>query len=171
MRPEEFAKTVIEHLVHGKKLEVMPKTLAGVEVEKAGSFVSLKTAEGDLRGCIGTILATKSNVIEEIMHNAIAAATRDPRFNPVEKHELGGLKYSVDVLHPPETIQSLDMLDPKTYGIIIVGEKGGQALLLPDLEGLDTIEKQVAACLRKGNINPKEKLFVQRFKVDRYNQI
>jgi len=170
MRPEEFARLIIENHIRGKGKPELPKTLTGVEVNKAGAFVSLKTANGELRGCIGTILATRDSVIEEVMHNAISSATRDPRFSPVEAHELDSLKYSVDILHPPERVKSLDELDPKVYGIIVSAESGRQALLLPDLEGLDTIEKQVAACMRKAGILLEEKISVQKFKVDRYSQ-
>ncbi len=170
MRPEEFAKSIIENHIKGKGKPKLPKQLTGVEVDKAGAFVSLKTAQGDLRGCIGTILATRDSVIDEVMHNAISSATKDPRFPSVEAHELDGLQYSVDILHPPERVKSLDELDPKIYGIIVSSESGRQALLLPDLEGLDTIEKQVAACMRKAGIALEEKISVQRFKVDRYSQ-
>lgn len=170
MRPDEFAKLIIESHIKRKNSPKLPKKLTGVEISKAGAFVSLKTPDGNLRGCIGTIQATRSSIIEEIMHNAISSATKDPRFPPLQEQELDGLKYSVDVLHPPERVKSLDELDPKTYGIIINSETGRQALLLPDLEGLDTTEKQVAACMKKAGIPLDEKISVQRFKVDRYSQ-
>ncbi|OGI01419.1 MAG: AmmeMemoRadiSam system protein A [Candidatus Melainabacteria bacterium GWF2_37_15] len=170
MRPEEFARLVIENHVKGNGKPELPIKLTGVDVEKAGAFVSLKTLDGDLRGCIGTIAPTRESVVEEIMHNAISSATKDPRFPPVQEFELDSLKYSVDVLHLSEKVSSLDELDPKVYGIIVSSEKGRQALLLPDLEGLDTIEKQVAACMRKAGISLEEKIAVQRFKVDRFSQ-
>lgn len=170
MRPEEFARLVIESHIKGNTTPELPQKLTGVDVDKAGAFVSLKTANDELRGCIGTILATRDSVIEEVMHNAISSATKDPRFPPVNEHELDNIKYSVDILHEPERIKTLDELDPKVYGIIVSSESGRQALLLPDLEGLDTIEKQVAACMRKAGIALEEKISVQRFKVDRYSQ-
>ncbi len=170
MRPEEFAKLVIENHVKGRAKPELPEKLTGVEVGRAGAFVSLKTGDGGLRGCIGTILATRDSVIEEILHNAVSSASKDPRFPPVEEHELNDLRYSVDILHPPERVKSLDELDPKVYGIVVSSETGRQALLLPDLEGLDTIEKQVAACMRKAGIALEEKISVQRFKVDRYSR-
>lgn len=168
MRPEEFAKLVIEIHIKGDGRVKLPENLTGVEVDKAGAFVSLKTADDELRGCIGTIAPTRDSIIEEILYNAVSAATQDPRFTPVTAQELDGIKYSVDVLHPPERVKSLDELDPKVYGIIVSSESGRQALLLPDLEGLDTIEKQVAACMRKAGIPLDEKISVQKFKVDRY---
>lgn len=168
MRPNEFAKAVVESHIKGNDLPTIPQ-LSEVEVSKAGAFVSIKTHDGDLRGCIGTIQATRDSVIDEVMHNAISSATRDPRFPPIEEFELENLKFSVDILHAPERVQSLDQLDPLTYGVIVSSLDGRQALLLPDLEGLDTVEKQVSACMNKGGIGPSEKIIVHRFKVDRYN--
>ena len=169
MKPHELAKLTIEKHIKGDGMPEIPQKLTGVDVNSAGAFVSIKTLDGDLRGCIGTILATRKSVIEEVMHNAISSATKDPRFTPIEEFELDNLQYSVDILHEPERVKSLDQLDPKTYGIIISSESGKQALLLPDLEGLDTIEKQVTACMRKAGIPLNEKISVQRFKVDRYS--
>src|SRR5205823_5815899 len=100
---------------------------------RAACFVSIKTLEGDLRGCIGTIEPEKQTLAEEIIWNAISAATRDPRFAPVREPELRNLKYSVDVLSPPE-LCALDDLDPKTYGVIVEDENGlKRGLLLPRL--------------------------------------
>ncbi len=170
MKPEKFARLIVENHIKNNTLPEFPDKLTGIEVEKAGSFVSIKTQDGDLRGCIGTILATEDSVIREVRNNAIAAATRDPRFPAVMEPELDNLRYSVDILHEPEVVTGISQLDPKIYGIIVASESGRQALLLPDLEGLDTTEKQLAACMRKAGIGLKEKISVQRFKVDRYSE-
>lgn len=133
---------------------------------KAGAFVSLKI-HGNLRGCIGTITGQYKNVVAEVAHNAISAATRDPRFYPVAKEELADLTYSVDVLGPPETVSSLEELDPKNYGVIVrSGRRSG--LLLPDLEGVDTVEEQVSIARQKAGIGPDEPVQLERFKVERY---
>jgi len=169
MKPTEFAKLTVETFIKEGKLPKMPPSLIGINVDKAGTFVSIKTRDdNNLRGCIGTIFPTKENVIEEIMHNAIAAATKDPRFEAVQRPELDNLRYSVDILFPPEPVTAVDQLDPKNYGIIVASRSGRQALLLPDLEGIDTVEVQLGVCKRKAGIPPNEPIAVQRFKVERY---
>lgn len=169
MRPEQFARFIIENHIKKTDTPELPEKLTGVKVSKAGAFVSIKTLDGNLRGCIGTILATRDSVIEEVMNNAISSATRDPRFPVVEEFELHNLRYSVDILHEPERVKDISQLDPMVYGIIVSSATGKQALLLPELEGLDTTEKQLAACMRKAGIAMEESISVQRFKVDRYS--
>jgi len=140
----------------------IPPQFAG----KAGAFVSLKK-HGNLRGCIGTITGQYKNVVVEVVHNAISAATHDPRFYPVVREELADLNYSVDVLGPPEIVSSLEELDPKNYGVIVrSGRRSG--LLLPDLEGVDTVEEQVSIARQKAGIGPNEPVQLERFKVERY---
>jgi AmmeMemoRadiSam system protein A len=122
---------------------------------------------GQLRGCIGTIEATRDNVAQEIIGNAIAAASRDPRFPPLRPEELGELEVKVDVLTPPEPISAPDELDPRRYGVIVQsGWRRG--LLLPDLEGVDTVEYQVAIARRKAGIGLDEPVQLYRFEVKRY---
>ena len=135
--------------------------------EQAGVFVSLHKA-GALRGCIGTIEPTQRCVAEEIIENAISASTRDPRFRPVQEDELEDLEISVDVLTAPEKITSMDQLDVKRYGVIVSkGRKRG--LLLPDLEGVDTVEEQVSIALRKAGLSEREKHYeLERFEVIRH---
>lgn len=133
--------------------------------EKRGVFVSLKK-NGDLRGCIGTTAPTTNNIAEEIIKNAVEAAVGDPRFAPLQEKELDEIIYSVDVLMPEEDTKRED-LDPKKYGVIVnSGYKG--ALLLPDLEGIDTVEEQLDVVLRKADINSGEQYSLQRFEVLRY---
>ena len=134
--------------------------------QQAGAFVSIHK-HGDLRGCIGTIAPTRSCVAEEIIGNAISASTRDPRFPAVQPDELEWLEINVDVLGDPEDIESEDELDVKRYGVIVSsGRKRG--LLLPDLDGVDTVEQQVDIAMRKGGINKFEKYKLQRFEVIRH---
>lgn len=133
---------------------------------RAGVFVSIKK-HGNLRGCIGTIAPTRANVAEEIRAMAAAAAFHDPRFPPVTADELEELTYSVDILGPAEPAAGLDELDPKRYGVIV--RRGmRQGLLLPNLEGVDTAEEQVAIARRKAGIGPDEPVELERFEVARY---
>ncbi|EKE03815.1 MAG: hypothetical protein ACD_20C00148G0015 [uncultured bacterium] len=168
MKPAELARLTVEKYIKERQAPLAPSALIGIDVEKAGTFVSIKTNDGDLRGCIGTIFPTKSTVIEEIIHNAITAATEDPRFEEIQRQELNSLIYSVDILYPPEPVRSFDELDPKIYGIIVAAKSGRQALLLPDLEGIDTVEDQVGICKNKAGIPLNESIAIQRFKVERH---
>lgn len=133
---------------------------------QAGVFVSIKK-DGGLRGCIGTIQAVQASVAEEIIQNAISAATKDPRFSPVLKEELPWLSLSVDVLGDAERIDSEDALDVKRYGVIVTnGSRRG--LLLPNLDGVDTAAEQVAIAKRKAGILEHENVLLERFEVVRH---
>lgn len=134
---------------------------------KAGVFVSLHIGE-DLRGCIGTFRPTTDNIACEIIEMAIEASTEDPRFPPVRAAEIPKLDISVDVLGEPESIESANQLDPKIYGVIVSsGYKRG--LLLPDLDGVETVEQQVSIAKRKAGIYGNELVKLQRFKVTRHH--
>lgn len=161
-----LARTTIEHYVR-EALVIEPPVLTDPALPaRAGAFVSLHRG-GELRGCIGTIGPTQPTLAGEIAHNAISAATTDPRFPPLTPEELDDLEIKVDVLHEPEQVSSLDELDPRCYGVITTcGFRRG--LLLPDLEGVDTCEQQVAIAMSKGGIRSGEPISLERFKVDRY---
>ncbi|MDR2531678.1 MAG: AmmeMemoRadiSam system protein A [Oscillospiraceae bacterium] len=164
-----LARTNIEEFVtRGKPVPLslfsdLPKEMLS---EKAGVFVSLKI-DGNLRGCIGTIAPTQINIAQEILKNSISAAAEDPRFPPVGKHELDNITYSVDVLGAPEPIESPGELDVIRYGVIVTsGYKRG--LLLPNLDGVDTVEQQVSIALQKAGISINEPYSLERFEVIRH---
>jgi AmmeMemoRadiSam system protein B/AmmeMemoRadiSam system protein A len=160
-----LAKETVETRVKEGKVPE-PEELTPEMKEKAGVFVSIHKL-GQLRGCIGTFEPTKKNVAEEIIANAVSSATRDPRFPPVAPNELKDLSYSVDVLTMPEPVESKDQLDPKKYGIIVeCGSRRG--LLLPDLEGVSSVDKQIGICCRKAGIEPDEPMTLYCFTVKRY---
>ncbi|MCQ4635393.1 AmmeMemoRadiSam system protein A [Anaerovorax odorimutans] len=143
--------------------ENLPDELTG---RRAGAFVSLEK-DGRLRGCIGTIGPVRENLAAEILENAVSAGTRDPRFSPVGQEELTKLEYSVDVLGEPERIASEDELDTEKYGVIVTkGSKRG--LLLPNLEGINTPQEQIAIARQKAGIGPDEPVSLERFEVVRH---
>ncbi len=157
-------RTVDSYIRKGEVIK--PKRLSAEMKEQAGVFVSIHKHD-ELRGCIGTFEPQHDNVAEEIVANAISSATRDPRFLPVTKNELKSLEYSIDVLTKPEPVKSQKELDPKKYGVIVeAGWRKG--LLLPDLEGVDTVEEQVEICRLKAGIEPDEEVKLYRFEVKRY---
>lgn len=151
----------------GQRLTSLPEDLpAEMTTQQAGAFVSLHK-NGQLRGCIGTIAPTCDNLAWEIVQNAVSACSRDPRFSPVRPDELDELEYSVDVLGAPEPVDSPAALDPKTYGVI-VSCGGRRGLLLPDLDGVDSVEAQLSIALQKGGIRENETYKIERFKVVRH---
>jgi AmmeMemoRadiSam system protein A len=135
---------------------------------QAGAFVTLHIGE-HLRGCIGTISPTRPTLAEEIIRNAVQAATRDPRFSAVRADELDQLSYSVDVLGEPEPVSDPALLDPRTYGVI-VSSGFARGLLLPDLEGVDTVDQQLSIALRKAGIPADAPFEIRRFRVERHGE-
>jgi AmmeMemoRadiSam system protein B/AmmeMemoRadiSam system protein A len=164
--PVELAKKTIETYITEGKVIAPPAPLPPIFQEQAGVFVSLHKF-GNLRGCIGTFEPAHDNIAEEIISNAISAATRDPRFSPVTADELKHLDYKVDVLTSPEPVEDISQLDPKKYGVIVERDYR-KGLLLPDLEGVDTAEQQIGICRQKAGIMPYEKVQLYRFEVKRY---
>ncbi len=163
----ELARRTITQYVRSGETIQPPEQLSAEMAQRAATFVSLHKG-GNLRGCIGTLEPTRASVADEVIQNAISAATRDPRFPAVQPSELKELEISVDVLTPAEPIASIDELDPKRYGVIVQsGWRRG--VLLPDLEGVDTAEYQVSIARRKAGIGPEEPVQLYRFEVKRYH--
>jgi len=164
----KLAKNTIElYIREGKVHQVREEDLTPEMKEQAGVFVCLKV-RGTLRGCIGSFQPTESDVAHEVVQNAISAATQDPRFQMVHANELDTLEYSVDVLTPPERIHDSRELDPSRYGVI-VRSGGRRGLLLPDLEGVDTVEYQISIAMQKAGIPPGTPVELSRFEVKRYH--
>ena len=160
-------KTVELYVREGKILQVSDEDLAPEMKGRAGVFVSLKI-RGMLRGCIGTFLPMERDIAHEVVRNAISAATGDPRFTAVSIGELDTIEYSVDVLSPPEKVKDTSELDPCRYGVIV--QSGGRrGLLLPDLEGVDTVEYQISIAMQKAGITPGTPVELSRFEVKRYH--
>lgn len=159
-------QTLESYIINRKRIKKNEGMEESMLKNRAGVFVSLKM-DGNLRGCIGTILPTCECIADEIIQNAISAGTEDPRFYPVTEDELSRIEYSVDVLDVSQPIQSIEELDTKRYGVIVTkGKKRG--LLLPNLEGIDTPDKQVSIALQKAGILPGEKYTMERFEVVRH---
>ena len=163
----QLARASLESYILSRKIIDVPQDLPeDLTARRAGAFVSIHE-HGQLRGCIGTISPARSNLAEEIIFNAISASTRDPRFPPIRKEELPFLEINVDVLGEPEDIESEDDLDVKRYGVIVTnGLRRG--LLLPDLDGVDTVRQQIAIAKQKAGIASFEKVSLQRFEVVRH---
>ncbi len=162
-------KSLESHLIRHEALPLPDSLPEELENRRAGVFVSIHK-DGRLRGCIGTISPTTRCIGQEIIRNAVSAATEDPRFPPIRPAELSRLEIHVDVLGSAEPIpyeRRHELLDVKRYGVIVSsGMRRG--LLLPDLDGVDTIEQQIGIARRKAGIRPDETVRLERFEVVRH---
>ncbi len=190
-----LAKQAVENYIKEEKTINPPTNLPKEMLEKkAGVFVSIykrektqKKIRNDaeelrglpcsepkvlLRGCIGTFLPTCDNIAQEIIQNAISSASRDNRFSSIEKEELGQLSYSVDVLSEPKLVTDIKNLDAKKDGIIVKCRDGRCGLLLPDLDGIDTVSQQILIACQKAGINPTVDSFnLYKFNVERHKEV
>jgi AmmeMemoRadiSam system protein A len=166
----KLAEEAVESYIKTGKMPPPPPNLPRkILTSRAGVFVSIYKNQ-ELRGCIGTYLPTQPNIAEEIISNAVAAATSDYRFLPITPNELGKLSYSVYILEEPRQIKSLKELNPKKYGILIKSEIGKVGLLLPDLEGINTVEEQLSAVCQKCGIQlSDEKVVIYKFSAKKYD--
>ena len=167
----QLARRAVETFTRTGKQIPVPANASALKSMRAACFVSIKTLDGDLRGCIGTIEPVGSNLGEELIANAISAATRDPRFQPVAPEELDNLRYSVDIISAPEPAKFED-LDPKVFGVIVEDEASQRrGLLLPDIAGVETARQQVDIAAQKAGIAPGAKLKLSRFRVNRFREL
>jgi len=182
-----LAKSAVENYVREKKIIDPPDKLPAEFYRKmSGVFVTIEK-QGQLRACIGTYLPTRPNTLQETIRNAVAAANEDHRFGPIQANELEHLCYTVYVLSYPEPIKNNEELDPKKFGVIVKNgplafpdEKNvvfdsiapyKTGILLPDLPGINSAEKQISIACQKAGINPKEeKIFIYRFSAEKYHE-
>lgn len=171
-------KSIQSYLKSGVMINPAGDILSKMRHKKAGVFVSLHQKDGSLRGCIGTFLPTRENIAKEIISNAICAATQDPRFPSLSLKELSHTEISVDILSQPKLIQKNywlgetvpKILDPKKFGLIVSTRDGRRGLLLPDIETVDTPEKQIKICCQKAGISPDEPISLEIFTVTRHSE-
>jgi len=163
-------KSIEEYVRNGKIIPVPEKLPPEFYEKKCGVFVSLHIGK-ELRGCIGTYLPIHKNLAEEIIYNAVAACSQDNRFYPVTGNDLPELNIEVSLLSAPEKIKSKNELDPEKYGVIVRCSDGRCGLLLPDLDGVDSAQKQLSIACQKGNIDPeRDVLEISRFEVEKYSK-
>ncbi|HWP44182.1 MAG TPA: AmmeMemoRadiSam system protein A [Blastocatellia bacterium] len=169
--PPDLARLTVELFISEGEILEPPREPRGVLAQRAGAFVTLRIGDGQLRGCIGTIEPSRENLAQEIIQNAISAATRDPRFSRVTVSELPFLTYGVDVLARPEPVSGPEDLDPSRYGVIIESLDGRRrGLLLPRIEGIETVEQQWRAVHMKAGITLGDAVRVERFTVTRFGK-
>ena len=159
-------QSIESYVKYQKKIEVPPYTSRELLDNRKGVFVTIYKWNR-LRGCIGSIIPTNTNIAEEIISKAISSSTFDPRFHPITEDELDYLEIHVDILEPLEQIDSLDKLDVKKYGVVISsGFKRG--VLLPNIETVETVEDQIRIAMEKGDITLEDDIIIERFEVTRH---
>jgi AmmeMemoRadiSam system protein A len=131
-----------------------------------GVFVTIYDFEKNLRGCIGHITPFCKTLAEEVAECACAAAFADPRFPPINLHEFDTVRFEISLLGPLSPAESIAQLDAKRFGVVVSsGFKRG--LLLPDLDGVDTVEMQIDIARRKAGIGRHEAITIQKFEIER----
>jgi AmmeMemoRadiSam system protein A len=165
----ELARNAVEvYVLSGHVIEPPPSPETSPLGRPSACFVCLKTVGRELRGCIGTVEPEHATLAEEIISNAVKAATRDPRFRPVSEAELPSLIYSVDVLGSLEPTRFED-LNPAAFGVVVTDQSGSRrGLLLPDIESIETAGQQVGVAAGKAGIKPGEPLRLYRFRTRRF---
>ena len=161
-----LARQAVEHYVrHGDLLEP-PTSPSRLLKDPGAAFVTLRLGQA-LRGCIGTLGPSKPTLAHEIITNAVAAASSDPRFPPVASSELAVLLYEVDILGALEPVPDEGHLDPEQYGVVVqAGQRRG--VLLPAIEGVTSPRQQVAIARSKALIRQEQAVTLYRFTVKRF---
>ena len=166
----DLSREAIRHyLATGDYLDV--SDLPG-DSPACGLFVSLHdqpqpgAVEGDLRGCRGSVHPYGPTLYAEVVRQAIYSAVDDPRCPSIRPDEVDDIAITVYLLKPYEEVQGLDELDPARYGILVEGESGRRALLLPGIPGIETAEEQVYLTRRKAYMHPDEPVTIYRFEAD-----
>lgn len=164
----KLARMSLEHYLKSGTYMDLPEDISEeILNKKQPVFVSIKK-NGRLRGCIGSLKSFEKNTAMEIIKYAVEAGIRDFRFTPVSLDEVDELTFSVDVLHESEPVEDMAGLDPINFGVIV--KKGNRkGLLLPNIEGVDTVDEQLRIALNKAGIDDDEDYEIERFRVERYH--
>ena len=164
----ELAHKAIKTYLETGQIAAAPTPLPENMTRPGAVFVSLHTADGQLRGCRGTITPTQPTLAQAIIHTAISSAVDDPRFPPITLSEIQGLQIKVDVLSSMEPVTDTSVLDEKVYGVLI--ESGSRrALLLPNISSVKSVPHQLELVRRKAGLSPTEPAQLYRFTVTRYS--
>jgi len=162
-----LARRALEHMVlHGIPMPVPSGLPQEMLHTRAGVFVSLYV-DGKLRGAAGALGPTADHVAAEIVQYAVQVGQGDKRFHAVAREELAELVYKVDVIGNPEPVEDASELDPQLYGLIITsGDTWG--VMLPNQDGVETGEEQIAAVMLKAGIEKDAPMRLERFHVHRH---
>ena len=148
-------QALTDYFDKGEKTKIDIDKIDSLFLKPAATFVTL-TKKGDLRGCIGNLIAKKP-LYEDIVNNALLAAFGDSRFPQVKKEELADIKIEISILSEAKPYQYdsadslLKQIKPRKHGVII--QKGFyQATYLPQVwdDLPDKIEFLESLCQKAG---------------------
>lgn len=146
-----LARAAIRARLTGEKADVAAKAGLTATLERDGAaFVSLHL-DGRLRGCIGNLVAEEPLYLN-VVHNAVSAAFRDPRFLPLTAGEFDRIGIEISVLTPPRKIPSLAQFVIGRHGIILA-KHGRRAVFLPQVapeQGWDVETTMTHLALKAG---------------------
>jgi AmmeMemoRadiSam system protein A len=147
-------RTLVEFVGQGRR-PVFESPLGALTAPRA-SFVTLRNRRtGELRGCRGETRARRP-LSESVIDQTIAAATDDPRFEPVQRTEIEALSVHISALGPLQIIET-EAIELGRHGLLILHRKGS-GLLLPQvarMHGLNTVEAFLTALCRKAQLPPR----------------
>ncbi|KPJ89069.1 MAG: hypothetical protein AMS18_12790 [Gemmatimonas sp. SG8_17] len=133
----QVARASINHgFATDQPVDIEPLEFSNRLIRPAASFVTLNIA-GQLRGCIGSVEARRP-LVQDVAHNAFAAAFRDPRFPPLAETEFHPLEIHISVLGPPVPLsveseeELLKTLRPGVDGLILE-ESTFRSVFLPQV--------------------------------------
>lgn len=145
---------VISYLETGRKPLIADDDIPDALKNPQACFVSIFESNGRMRGCMGTIRPRNRWLYHEIVDNAIFAAFEDQRYTPLMMEELEDVRFRVETVTSPRKINRLEELDPLRYGIIVRSPDHKEGVLLPDCDGVVTVEDQITVAMKKGEIAP-----------------
>lgn len=132
-----WARRHLEQVLNGQK-GLTPSELPQTDaLRKPGACFVTLTMEGRLRGCIGSLAAHRP-LAADLLENAVAAATHDPRFSPLKGSELADVRIEVSLLTPATPLEYRDgddlltKLQPGVDGVILTLD-GHRATFLPQV--------------------------------------
>ena len=147
----KLARTSIESALAGDSSAQPEDEFEAALRRPAGAFVTLRTKQGDLRGCIGSIHAVQP-LYRAVITSALSAAFRDPRFVPVQAHEMMRLELEISVMGPIVEVRDVEEIVVGRDGLIISNGRSA-GLLLPQVAteyGWDRETFLAQTCLKAG---------------------
>jgi uncharacterized protein len=166
----DIARRSIAAVLSGSTPEWKAEDFDDVLRRPAGAFVTLKTREGDLRGCIGSIKAIEP-LYKAVTSSAISAAFRDPRFPPLHAGELDLLDLEISVMGPIEVVTNIEEIVVSRDGLIISqGRYAG--LLLPQVATAYGWDRQTflqQTCVKAGL--PREAWRAEECRIEKFSAV
>ncbi len=162
----QLARDAIRYHLEFRKSLVVSSDLKSKFSAPTGVFVTLFLNEA-LRGCVGSLQPQTNTLAQEVVRNAVLAGFNDPRYDPVSKKDIEKLDIHIEAITPSEPVEDLSTLDPEVDGLIVRSGKK-QGVLLPAIEGVDTVEQQIKICRSKGKIKSSESVTYFRFRVEQH---